>query len=61
VIDPELEWAAFYRLDASGRYAEVRPANGVVRSKAMKGFWVRTAWLWSPPPLLVALKELKII
>ena len=50
LIDPMLEQANFYQLDDSGRYQEVAPDDlGVVRSRALPGFWLRVAWLWKDP------------
>jgi Uma2 family endonuclease len=37
------------RLDASGKYRVVRPANGVLHCKAIPGFWIRSEWLWESP------------
>lgn len=61
VIDQEFERAEFFRLDRSGRYKDIPVEDGIARSRSMKGFWVRTEWLWSPPPLLVALRELGVL
>jgi hypothetical protein len=37
-------------LDAQGRYRLISPdAEGVYRSKALPGFWLRVAWLWQGP------------
>ena len=49
LIDPQARWAEFYRL-TEGHY---RPAfsgeEGVYRSEALPGFWLRVEWLWQEP------------
>ncbi len=49
MIDPQARWAEFYRLEA-GHY---RPAfsgdEGIYRSEALPGFWLRVEWLWQEP------------
>lgn len=51
LIDPRVEEATFYQLDATGRaYQEITPgANGVYHSQALPGFWLRVGWLWEQP------------
>jgi Uma2 family endonuclease len=50
LIDPQLEQAEFYQLDAQGRYQLAPPdAQGLYRSRALPGFWLRIAWLWQDP------------
>ncbi len=50
LIDPQLQQAEFYQLDAAGRYQNIAPdASGVYRSRALPGFWLRVAWLWQDP------------
>jgi Uma2 family endonuclease len=61
VLDPELERAEFFQLDRSGRYKDIPPSDGIIRSRAMKGLWLKVDWLWTPPPLLVVLKEWGIL
>lgn len=59
LIDPRREEAEFYQLDAQGKYRLVLPdAEGVYRSRVFGGFWLRVAWLWQPPRVLDALREL---
>ena len=51
LIDPQLEQAEFYQLDAEGRYQTVTlDADGIYHSRALPGFWLRVAWLWQDPP-----------
>jgi Uma2 family endonuclease len=62
LIDPQREQAEFYQLDERGRYRLIWPdAGGVYRSKVLEGFWLRVDWLWHPPRVLEAFKELRLI
>jgi len=62
LIDPRREEAEFYHLDAQGRYRLVLPdAEGVYRSRVLSGFWLQVAWLWQPPRVLDALRELGLV
>src|SRR5581483_3314201 len=45
IVDEVNRTATFHRLGADGKYAEVKPRNGIFRSKVMKGFWLRLEWL----------------
>lgn len=50
LLDPELEQAEFYQRDARGHYHFIAPdAEGIYRSMALPGFWLRAAWLWRQP------------
>jgi len=62
LLDPVRRWAEFYRLGTEGRY-EVAFAGreGVYTSVSLPGFELRVEWLWQPPPVLQALRELAII
>lgn len=41
----------FYRLGEDGRYQQVTLSpEGVFRSEAVPGFWLRVEWLWQDPP-----------
>lgn len=53
LIDPRLQQAEFYRLDARGRYdlIAVDGADGIYRSEVVPGFWLRVDWLWRQPLL----------
>ncbi len=60
LLDPRQEHADFYQLDPRGRYQPV-PADqdGVYRSQALPGFWLRVPWLWRqplPPPVRALLE-----
>jgi len=49
LIDPQIKWADFYRLEGD-RY---RPAfsgeEGIYRSEVLPDFWLRVEWLWQEP------------
>ena len=50
LLDPQLEQAEFYQLDAQGRYQVVAPDDhGIYHAKVVAGFWLRVAWLWRQP------------
>jgi Uma2 family endonuclease len=49
IVDEVTERVTLLRLDARGRYREVRPRRGVLRSEALPGFWLRPEWLWRRP------------
>jgi Uma2 family endonuclease len=50
LIDPIREQAEFYRLGATGTYETVFAGReGVYRSEAIPGFWLKVAWLWQEP------------
>ncbi len=61
IIDEIKQKVTLLRLDAKGKYREVRPQKSKLHSTAMPGFWVRPAWMWSEtrPHLLDALQELR--
>lgn len=62
LIDPATEQAEFYVLDERGRYRAVLPdAEGIYRSRAIEGFWLRESWLWKPPRPLDVLRELGVL
>jgi Uma2 family endonuclease len=46
IIDEVKRMATFLRLGADGKYHEVKPRNGIFRSKVLKGFWLHLDWLW---------------
>lgn len=50
LIDPRLEQAEFYQLDAEGRYQSTSlDAGGIYRSRMLPGFWLLLEWLWEDP------------
>ncbi|MFQ6101468.1 MAG: Uma2 family endonuclease [Anaerolineae bacterium] len=62
LIDPLREEVEFYQLDAQGRYRLTLPdAEGVYCSKVLPDFRLPVAWLWRPPRVLDALRELGLV
>jgi Uma2 family endonuclease len=62
LIDPDAQWAEFYRLGEFGLYESVLTGReGQYRSAAVADFWLRVEWLWRPPRVLDALRELQIV
>jgi Uma2 family endonuclease len=49
LLDPQTRRAEFYQLDAAGRYRPIQPEDGIYRSAAIHGFWLREEWLWQEP------------
>jgi Uma2 family endonuclease len=63
VVDPGLSRFDVYALDRSKKYVQIKPDDeGRIRSKVLKGLYIRPEWLWrSPlPKLSTVLKELKL-
>jgi Uma2 family endonuclease len=63
VIDPYSQTMAMYRLGEQGRYRRVELKEGIYRSEAVPGFWLRPEWLWQEPlpNVLEIARELGII
>jgi len=62
LIDPSRETAEFYQLDAHGHYRAVSPdAEGQYCSSVLPGLRLPVAWLWQPPSVLQALRELGLV
>ena len=49
LIDPERRSAEFHLLGRARRYDLVPLADGVFRSRVLKGVWIRVEWLWQHP------------
>jgi len=49
IIDEENQRVTLLRLDARGRYREVRPRHGKYVSRVLPGFFLRAEWLWQDP------------
>ncbi|MCX6045466.1 MAG: Uma2 family endonuclease [Chloroflexi bacterium] len=48
---PSRNRAQFYQLDAQGRYREISvEIDGIYRSRALPGFWLKVDWLWAAEP-----------
>ena len=61
LLDPQRQTAAFYRLNENGQYLPADTPDGIFRSAAIAGFWLRLEWLWTLPAELDVLRELKVI
>lgn len=61
LIDPDRRTAEFYQINGA-RY-ELMPLDdqGVFRSRAIFGFWLRAAWPWERPKPLSVARELGLI
>jgi Uma2 family endonuclease len=62
LIDPNYKTAEFYQLGKDGHYRRIKVgADGIYRSKVLRGFFLRVEWLWEmPSPTVEALCELKL-
>ncbi len=63
LIDPQMEWAEFYRLE-EGRYrVAFSGKEGEYHALVLPGFWLRVEWLWQEPlpHVLDVLRELALI
>lgn len=61
IVDPLRRTASFYRLD-EGVYRPVFPdAEDRVASSVLPGFVLRVEWLWNPPPLVDAMRDLGLL
>ena len=50
LLDPERKQHEFYQLGRNGVYQLAAiPSNGIYRSHAVKGLWIKPAWLWQRP------------
>ncbi len=60
IIDEEEKSVLLLRLGAQGRYREVKPRGGVLRSAVLAGFWLDPNWLWQQPrpPRLAAVQQI---
>ena len=48
VVDPSAKVMAVYWLE-QGHYERIKPEEGIYRSKAVPGFWLKPEWLWQDP------------
>jgi Uma2 family endonuclease len=60
IIDPSSRHAEGYALNRRKRYVRIDEEAGVINSVILRGFWLKTDWLWpsSRPSLLQTLQEL---
>ncbi len=49
IINEEEERFYLLRLSAKGKYQEVKPKKGVVKSDVLPGFSFKPEWLWMQP------------
>ncbi|HWG44658.1 MAG TPA: Uma2 family endonuclease [Gemmataceae bacterium] len=49
IIDEEEKTILLLRLNARGRYREVRPRRGIFHSEILPGFHLDPQWLWKEP------------
>jgi Uma2 family endonuclease len=49
LIDPQMEWADFYRLEGNRYRAAFSGETGEYRAPVLPGFWLRVEWLWQEP------------
>jgi Uma2 family endonuclease len=49
IVDEEMRKVTLLRLDRQGKYHQVAPRRGILRSQLLKGFWLDPAWLWQDP------------
>ncbi len=49
LIDPQVRWAEFYRLEGPHYRPAFSGDEGVYHSEALPGFWLRVEWLWQEP------------
>lgn len=48
-------------LGGDGRYVPAAMDGGVYASRVLVGLRLPVAWLWSPPPLVEALRQLGLL
>jgi len=62
LIDPARRTAEVYRRGRDGRFRPVAVGeDGIFRSVAMKGLWVKVDWLWDRPPIEEVRREWGIV
>lgn len=61
LIDPQTQWAEFYRLEGPRYRLSYEGRDGRYESAVVPGFWLRVEWLWQRPRVLDALRELGVI
>jgi len=64
LLDPDRRWAEFYHLGEDTLYrVAFSGREGVYRSEALSGFWLRVEWLWQEPlpKTLDVLRELGLL
>ncbi len=51
ILDEKGEETAFYSRDRRGTYRQIRPKNGIIRSRVLPGFQFRVSDLYRQPPM----------
>lgn len=61
IIDPLAQKVEVHELHR-GKYRQATEKDGIVKSRVIKNFWIKTSWLWQKklPKLAAVLKELGI-
>jgi Uma2 family endonuclease len=49
LIEPEMQWTEFYRLEGERYRVVLDGREGEYRSQVLPGFWLRVEWLWQEP------------
>lgn len=58
IVDELEEKVLLLRLDAKGKYQEVKAKKGELHSQIVPGFWLRPEWLWQRPKKSKILAEI---
>ena len=63
LIDPQMEWAEFYRLEEEHYRMAFSGREGEYHAVVLPGFWLQVEWLWQTPllPVLDVVRELGLI
>jgi Uma2 family endonuclease len=49
ILDEIEESVLWLQLGSKGKYKEIKPKKGILRSVVLPGFWLRPEWLWQKP------------
>jgi Uma2 family endonuclease len=60
IVDELQQRVTLLRLGRQGHYREVKAKQGILKSRVLKGFWLRPDWLWQKrlPLRIKVLKEI---
>ncbi len=63
LLDPEVQWAEFYRLEGNHYRMAFGGSAGRYESRSVPGFWLQVEWLWQAPlpRVLAVLQQLGLI
>jgi Uma2 family endonuclease len=63
IVDPQAQRVEAYELSTRKKYRLIPEERGAIRSKILRGFYLKPAWLWqSPrPKVLQVLKQLGVV